>query len=287
MTDLLIIGKNGQLGQQLVKISKKLNLKFIAFSKKEFDVSSKKSLEKIKKLKPRIIINTSAYHVTAECEIHPLNAFKINSVAVANLAKLAKELNAKFVTYSTNYVFDGKKKSAYVESDITNPLQMYGLSKLAGEIAALNEYPDGTFIIRTCGVYGGKQGSKAKKGNYILKIISEAKNKGSIYASTKQMVNPTFAGDLAKATLDLMDLKIRGGIYHLANEGTISWYDFAKKILKYKGIKSVKVLAYDKNEENKDFKSPLFSVLKNTKAKKLGVVLPSIDKGLQEYIKEI
>ena len=261
MTDLLIIGKNGQLGQELVKISKKRKLNFIAYSKEELDVSSYKSLEKIKKLKPQLIINTSAYHVTADCEIHPLNAFEINCISVNNLAKISKEINAKFVTYSTNYVFDGKKKSAYLESDVTNPLQMYGLSKLAGEIAALNEYDKGTYVIRTCGVYGGQGGSRSKKGNYILKIIKEAKNRGVIKASTKQMVNPTYARNLAKATLDLLSLKPKPGIYHLANEGMCSWYDFAKKILKYKGIKSAKIVAFDKNEESKTFKSPLFSTL--------------------------
>lgn len=289
MVDLLIIGKNGQLGRELVNVARKRDLNLVAFSKEELDTTKYKSVEKkIKKIRPRIIINTSAYHVTAECEINPLIAFEVNSVAVGNLAKLSKEIGANFVTYSTNYVFDGKKSSPYLETDIPNPLQMYGLSKFAGEIIALNHYPMGTYIIRTCGVFGGgKIGSKSKKGNYILKILSEAKNNSQIQASKKQIVNPTYGLDLAESTLNLLKLNAKPGIYHLVNEGSYSWYDFANKILKYKGIKKTKIIAFRKDEENKNFKSPLFSALGNSKAKKLGIILPSIDDGLKRYLKDL
>lgn len=289
MVDLLIIGKKGQLGKELVNVARKCDLNFIAFSREELDITKYKNVEKkIKKIKPRIIINTSAYHVTYQCEINPLTAFEVNSVAVGNLAELSKEIGANFVTYSTNYVFDGKKSSSYLETDIPNPLQMYGLSKFAGEIIALNQHPMGTYIIRTCGVFGaGRIGSKSKKGNYILKILSEAKNNSQIQASKKQIVNPTYALDLAESTLDLLKLNAKPGIYHLVNEGSCSWYDFANKILKYKGIKKTKIIAFKNDEENKNFKSPLFSALGNSKAKKLGITLPSIDDGLKRYLRDL
>ncbi len=288
MIDLLIIGKDGQLGKAFVKASREQKLSFKAYSKDELDITKNLHVEKIlKKIKPKIIINTSAFHVTALCEKKPLDAFKVNCIAVSNLAKLAKAVNARFVTYSTNYVFDGKKGQPYFENDIVNPLQMYGLSKLAGEMSALNEYPSGTYIIRTCGVYGGGySGSKSKKGNYVLKILNEARTNEVIRASTKQIVNPTYAGDLAKYSISLLKLNPKPGIYHLASEGFCSWYDFAKKILEYKKI-NVKLIPFESNEENINFQSPLFSALQNSKAKKLGIVLPSIEDGLFKYLVEI
>lgn len=282
MVDLIIIGKNGQLGSSFVSEAKKRKINFKAFSSSELDVTSDKSLKKIIKTNPKIIINTSAYHVLAECERYPQKAFLVNSIAVRNLAKISKSINAKFVTYSTNYVFDGKKRSPYLETDRPNPLQIYGLSKLAGEYAAINENELGTFVIRSCGVYGkGNKGSRRKRGNFILKILREATEKKVIVASDKQIVNPTNAYDLASSTLDLLTTKVPPGVYHLANEGACSWYDFAKTIIAHKKIKA-RVIA-DKNEKN-DLQRPLYTVLGNFEAKKLGIVLPKINDGLERYL---
>lgn len=288
MTDYLIIGKNGQLGNALVEDLTKSNKSFVAYSKKELDINDKRSLERIfKKTKPKVIINTSAYHVIKECEDNPLEAFRINCVSVANLARLSKENGSIFVTYSTNYVFDGTKNSLYREDDKASPLQMYGLSKYAGEINALNEYSKGTYIIRTCGIYGnGKKGSRSKKGNFVLKILNESKKSGEVKVSKKQIVNPTYASDLASSTLDLISLKPSPGIYHLVNEGNCSWYDFTKMILKYKKI-NAKVIALSNKDEDSGFKRPTYSAIGNYKAKKLGIVLPQINSGLERYLDEI
>lgn len=290
MTKYLIIGKNGQLGSALLDDLTIRKENFLAYSRKELDVTNHKLLEKtVRKIKPKIIINTSAYHVIGECEENPLSAFEVNSVCVGNLAKLSKEIGAMFVTYSTNYVFDGeKRKSRYLENDRPNPLQMYGISKYAGELNALSEYSDGVYVIRTCGIYGkGKTGSRSKKGNYVLRIISEAKTGKNIKASKKQIVNPTFAVDLAKSSIDLINLKPEAGIYHLVNEGACSWYDFTKSILKYKNINLKVIPLTDKEEKVQNFKRPTYSALANIKAKKLGVVLPNINNGLERYLREI
>ncbi len=288
MTKYLIIGKNGQLGSALIDDLTRRKEKFLAFSRKELDVTDYRLIEKtVKKINPKIIINTSAYHVIGECEKNPLNAFEVNSVGVGSLAKLSKEIGAMFVTYSTNYVFDGEKTSKYFESDRPNPLQMYGLSKYAGEINALNEHADGAYIIRTCGIYGkGNLGSRSKKGNFVLRILNEAKSGEVIKASKKQIVNPTFASDLAKSSIDLINLKPKAGIYHLVNEGTCSWYDFTKSILKYKKINS-KVISLTGKEEVMGFKKPTYSALGNLKAKKIGISLPAINSGLERYLNEI
>jgi dTDP-4-dehydrorhamnose reductase len=286
MAEVVVIGKNGQLGSALVEVSKSIGISIAAFSKEELDITDLNKVNRsLKKEKPRIVINTSAYHVLRECEKYPLKALEVNCTSVSDLALICKELGIKFVTYSTNYVFDGKKRSPYTELDKFNPLQMYGLSKLAGEISSINNYPAGTYVIRTCGVYGkGKKGSRSKKGNFILKILKEADSGGSVRASKTEIVNPTYALDLADASLRLINSKAESGIYHLASEGYCSWYEFAEHILKAKG-KKAKLIASE--NQISEYKIPPYSVLKNTKAKKIGVKLPYVFDSLEKYLSVI
>ncbi|MHA1410901.1 MAG: SDR family oxidoreductase, partial [Candidatus Odinarchaeia archaeon] len=213
-------------------------------------------------------------------------AMAVNFVAVNRMAKLCREREITFVTYSTDYVFDGEKEAPYKENDYPNPLQIYGISKLAGEYAALNTYPERTFIIRTCGLYGGKEGSPEKKGNFVLNIIKEARNKEITEVSSEQIVSPTYAGDLSRATLKLLNSKANAGIYHLVNEGYCSWYEFAREILKLAGINK-EIRPVDRDGLSGKTKRPKFSALKNTKAKVAGVGLPSWQEGLRSYLNEI
>ncbi len=284
MVDLLIIGKNGQLGNAFVTEAKKRKLKFKAYSHQELDITRKNHLQKILKIKPHVVINTSAYHVLSACEKYSDKAFLVNTISVAELAKYSREVNAKFVTYSTNYVFDGTKKTPYREYDRPNPLQVYGLSKLAGEYAAINQHDKGTYVIRTCGVYGnGGKGGKSKRGNYIIKILQEARETDTLFASKNQIVNPTFAKDLAIGTLDLLNSDAPPDIYHLASEGEYSWYDFAKAIVLLKKLKTKIVV----REDETSYKRPLYTVLGNYKAKYYGVNLPKTAESLKEYLSEL
>lgn len=284
MKKVLLIGKSGQLGSELMKDAPSFGFEIIGFEKDEMDVTNELQVkEKIEEIKPDILINTSAYHVVAACEENPLEAMKVNFLAVWNLAKFCKERKTLFVTYSTDYVFDGKKGAPYEENDKPNPLQIYGISKLGGEYAALNSYPEGTFIIRTCGLYGGKTGSPEKKGNFVLNIIKEAEDKSIIEVSSEQVVSPTYAGDLSKGTLRLLNVGADPGIYHLVNEGFCSWYEFTKEIFRLAKInKELKPI--DRRGFSGGLKRPKFSALKNTKAKALGVELPSWREGLKAYL---
>lgn len=286
MLDFLIIGKNGQLASELIKLLRAEKVSFMSYSRNELDITDCDSVSsEVRKLKPRAIINTSAYHVLSECEKYPLKAFEVNSIAVGNLAKASQETGAKLLTLSTNYVFDGSKKTGYVEGDKVNPLQIYGLSKLAGEFDAINKYPDGTYVVRTCGLYGnGKIGSKDKKGNFVLKVIDEAKKTGMIEASSLEIVSPTYTNDLSLAILKLISLNAKPGIYHLVNEGETSWFDFAKTIVEYKKIRA-KVVA--KKDGASPYKRPIYSAMGSKKAKKLGIVLPRINESLLRYLDEL
>ena len=283
MKKILLIGKNGQLGAEIMKEAFPFGFEVFGFEKDELDVTSESQVrEKIKEIKPDILINTSAHNAVLMCEKNSLPAMAINFIAVQNLARICKENNLIFITYSTDYVFDGEKGAPYEENDAPNPLQIYGISKLAGEYAALSYYPEGVFIIRTWGLYGGKGGSP-EKGNFVLKIMKEALEKEIIEVSSEQIISPTCAGDLSKATLKLLNSEAKHGIYHLINEGYCSWYDFAKEIFMLTGIKK-ELKPVDRGGLSGEMRRPKFSALENIKAKALGIELPSWQEGLKSYI---
>ncbi|TSC95199.1 MAG: dTDP-4-dehydrorhamnose reductase [Parcubacteria group bacterium Licking1014_1] len=284
MKKILLIGKKGQLGTEIMKDAFYFGFKIFGFKKEELDVTNELQIkEKIKKIKPDILINTSAYHVVPICEKNPLSAMAVNFIAVWNLTRICKENNIIFVTYSTDYVFDGKKRMPYQENDTPNPLQIYGISKLAGEYVALNYYSDGVFIIRTCGLYGGKKGSPEKGGNFVLNIIKQASGGKIIEVDSEQIVSPTYAGDLSKATLKLLNSKAEPGIYHLVNEGYCSWYEFAQEIFKLNKINK-KIKPTRGSDYDNELKRPRFSALKNKKAEDLGIKLPPWQEGLKSYL---
>ncbi len=283
MRRVLLIGKTGQLGGEIFKIAPSFGCEIIAPDSKEFNVIDPEGVQnKVKAISPDWVINTSAYNATTKAEEEVQAAFSLNFGAVRSMAKICQALGIKFVTYSTDYVFDGTKGVPYVEADCPNPLQVYGMSKLAGEYAALNYYPEGSYVIRTCGLYGGKIGSPVK-GNVVLNFLKEAKNNEAIKVSSEQIASPTYAGDLAEASLKLIKINAPAGIYHLINEGHCSWYEFAKEVLRLAGI-NTKIIPVDRVGQSGGIRRPKFSVLANAKAKKLGIVLRPWQEGLKSYV---
>lgn len=280
---ILLIGKHGQLGAEIDKQSTKRGYQIHSFGHEELDITD---LEKIKSeielFTPDIVINASAFHNVPLCEEQPDRAFLVNAIALKAIAQICSKKNIKFVTYSTDYVFDGLKGSLYVENDKPSPVQIYGISKAAGEHIAL-AYSKTSIVIRSSGVYGGKYGSRQKKGNFALSILEQAKKEGSIEVAKEQIVNPTYAADLAKASLDLLEHRGILGIYHLANEGFCSWAQFAYEIIKIKGLQT-KIIPVDRKGMAGSLKRPLFSALKNTRAARVGVKLPSWQDALKRYI---
>ncbi len=279
---ILIFGKTGQLGEQLYTQGKNQKHKIAGFTHQELDISNLQHVEKaIKKIQPDVVMNTTAYHVVADCEVHPAKAFQVNATSVRDIAQICNKRNIRFVTYSTDYVFDGKKGSPYIETDLPTPVQTYGVSKVAGERMALAYNPK-SIIIRTSGVYGGKKGSRTKKGNFALNILKE-KNRKTLEVSSEQIVNPTYSVDLAQATFKLLKNKDVWGIYHLANEGYCSWAEFAKEIMKLSGSHT-KIISVDRSGQSGGARRPLFSALKNTRAVKLGIKLPPWQDAIKRYI---
>lgn len=283
---IILIGKNGQLGKEIDSQGRDRGYEIKAFGREELDITnSEKIKSEIELFNPDVLINASAFHVVPICEEKPEEAFLINAISLKEVSAICAQENIKFVTYSTDYIFDGLKGTPYEEEDKPNPLQIYGLSKLAGEFIALN-YSETSIVIRTCGVYGGIHGSNSKKGNFALNILEQAKKEKIIEVSSEQIVSPTYSFDLAKATLDLLNNKDVKGVYHLVNEGYCSWAEFASEIIKDKSL-STKIIPVDKKGMAGSLKRPLFSALKNTKAANLGVSLPSWEDAIKRYLETI
>ena len=279
---LLIIGKTGQLGSMLINDAISSEHDVFAPSKQELDIANEDAfLNAMKVYQPDIVINTAAFHNVPLCEVEPTKAFLTNCISIKKMTEISNEFNALFVSFSTDYVFGGEGKKPYIETDKPNPLQIYGLSKLAGEYAALS-YPN-SIIIRTCGLYGF-QGAMSKGGNFVDKRIKDSKTQKSIEISNDQTISPTSVIDLSKAVLKLIVHPHReSGIYHLINEGYCTWYEFTKEIFKILDC-PIEVIPIDRKGKTEGMRRPLFSALKNEKARKLGIVLPHWKKGLRQYL---
>jgi dTDP-4-dehydrorhamnose reductase len=279
---ILLVGESGQLGSSLLSLGS--NHHWIAPSRDELDIESTTSCKQaLKKYKPDVLINTAAFHNLPMCEQKPNRAFAVNCIAVRNLAKLCNELSVVFVTFSSDYVFDGTSSQPYIEEDKTSPIQIYGISRLAGENAALAVAPENTIVIRTAGLYGS-QGAFSKGGNFVDHRINDATNLDTFEMGCDQTVSPTSALDLARAIIKLIEHPDHGyGIYHLVNEGQCSWYEFTCAIVDFMGF-NTEVKPIDRGGLSGDMRRPLYSVLGNARGKKLGIVLPHWKQALREYI---
>lgn len=287
---ILILGARGMLGSDLCFVFKKDKL--ICWDREDLDITNKKEVErKIKKLKPKIIINAAAYTNVEKAEKEFILAKKINAEAVRNLAEICAEIDAIFVHYSTDYVFDGKNKSGYDENDRpTKPINKYGLSKFLGEQELCKfkvQNPNFKFyLIRTSWLFGSKTEPKKHK-NFVTTILKLAQEKKELKVVNDQFGKPTYTFDLAQATKKLLTskkpfgLSAQAGIYHLPNEGITNWYKFAKEIVRASGLET-RILPCKTSEYKTLAKRPKYSILLNTKFNKLR----SWRLALKDYLKD-
>ncbi|WP_032122628.1 dTDP-4-dehydrorhamnose reductase [Clostridium amazonitimonense] len=264
---ILITGAKGQLGSQIINIinngqselgnidSAYNNCEIMALDVDELDITNLDKCKTVaKELKPELIINCAAYTNVDNCEKQEDLAFKINALGARNLAIIAEELGAKLVQVSTDYVFAGNRNEPYKEYDITNPLSVYGKSKLLGE-NYVREFCSRYFILRTAWLYG------LNGGNFVKTIMKAAKEKGELKVVNDQRGNPTYAEDLAHHILALAVTE-EYGIYHCTGQGECSWYDFAKAIVEYSNI-PCKVEPITSEQLDRAAKRPSYSSLDN------------------------
>lgn len=246
-------GAKGMLASDIQRVlSPKEEL--IPFSKEELDITdSKKVIEVISSLKPDVVIHCAAFTNVDQCELEPDKAYLVNTVGTWAVASACAQVNATMVYISTDYVFDGRKNNPYVEIDEPNPLNVYGKSKLGGEkvISFLHRY----FIVRTAGLYG----SKGK--NFVTTILSKAKEGQPLKVVADQVVSPTYTYDLAEAISQLIYSPFYG-IFHIVNQGEVSWYEFAREILRLAGI-DTPVKPITSSEWPSPAKRPPYSALRS------------------------
>ena len=262
----LLIGANGQLGQELRQVYSDHDL--IPLTHADMDVTDRKQTEEVlDRHVPDLILNTAAYHRVDECEEFPAKAYEVNALAVRHLAQWASGHGVILVHFSTDYVFDGRLRRPYAEADPPAPLSAYAVSKLAGEyfIRAIHERH---FIIRTCGLYG-IAGSSGKGGNFIETLLRLASEGKEIRVVDDQVLTPTSAKELARKVRQLVETGAYG-LYHITNDGACSWYEFAAAIFELSGLRP-RLEPTTSAAFGARAKRPAYSVLDNANLRSLGL----------------
>ncbi|MGL5765623.1 MAG: dTDP-4-dehydrorhamnose reductase [Sarcina sp.] len=272
-------GGEGQLAKEFQRFFKKNSMDFLAPNRLELDIADfDKVRDYILNNKIDLVINCAAYNLVDKAEEEKDNAYMINAYAVENLAKACKEKRIEFITYSTDFVFNGTKGSEYTEEDEINPLSVYGRSKALGERLALEENSR-TFIFRVSWVFG-EEGK-----NFIEQVKAWASVRESIKIATDQISSPTSTKDIVDITWKILNLRDRDyGVYHISGAGETSRYEQGKYILEKIGYTG-KVL----KGKCLDFTSydirPKYSKLSSKKIENiLGIKIPSWRSRIDEYL---
>ena len=238
----LVTGVNGQLGKSIKSLvnQQKIGDSFVFVTRDQLDLSNPQSVKSYFESNTfDLIINSAAYTSVDGAELNEKEANMVNHLAVKQIAEIALNKNIKLIHISTDFVFDGFKSQPYLESDTTDPLNIYGKTKLAGENAVISIMHSNAIIIRTSWVYS-EYGN-----NFVDTILKLVKNGNELNVVSDQIGTPTYASDLGLAILDIIRSekfnwqKQESQVYHYANKGVCSWYDFAKEVIQILGSKCI------------------------------------------------
>lgn len=284
MFKILVVGSNGQLGSEIQALHANYPYIFLFTDKEELDIVNKSAIELMcKKNNITHIVNCAAYTAVDKAEDEESLADAINNQAVANLAEIAKKNSISLVHISTDYVFDGVNHKPYIETSKTNPLCVYGKTKLDGEMSLLQIGAKNSIIIRTSWVYS------SFGSNFVKTMIRLGKEKKSLNVVFDQIGSPTYAKDLAKTILDILPQikNHKPEVYHYANEGVCSWYDFAKEIMKQRKL-TCNIVPITTDKYPTKASRPHFSVLNKDKLKsKYDIKVPYWKDSLHECLQAI
>jgi dTDP-4-dehydrorhamnose reductase len=250
---ILILGAQGMLGNDLVEILSIQN-EVIGWDLAELDITrARQTIEQIHPIHPQIIINCAAYTNVDGCETQKDQAFRVNAEGAKNLALASAATKARLVHLSTDYIFDGAADKPYTENAPPNPLNIYGQSKLQGEIYIREIWKD-HLIIRTAWLYG------ANGNNFVKAISRQAEGGNDLRVVNDQRGSPTFTRDLGGAIRDLLTAGEKG-TFHVTNSGSCTWFEFALEILRAKGLTDKVVYPISSQDLGRPAKRPLYSVL--------------------------
>ncbi len=280
--NILVTGSNGQLGSEIRELSSNYSYTFFFTDRNNIDIASKDSIKAFCHTNNiNVIINCAAYTAVDKAESDELNADLVNRKAVKKLALVSSELNIKLIHISTDYVFDGRNFKPYCEEFQTNPQGIYGKTKLDGENEMRDINPKNSIIIRTSWVYS------SFGNNFVKTILRLGREKESLGVIFDQVGTPTYARDLALTILDIIP-KITNEkveIHNYSNEGVLSWYDFAKEIMRMAKL-DCKINPIQTFEYPTPAKRPHFSLLNKSKIKStFNIEIPFWKDSLDECLK--
>ena len=256
------------------------SLEVIPLVLEDLDITELGSVKKIlEECRPDVVINTAAYHNVPECEKNPDKAFLVNGIGIKNLSEVCHHNRMGLVHISTDYVFDGNKNSPFTEGDSPNPLNVYGVSKLAGEffVRRLEKH----YVIRVASLFG-KAGCMAKGGgNFVKTMLHLAGTRDRIQVTSNIICSPTYTKDAAVRIKELLEEQYPSGIYHVTNSGFCSWHEFALEIFSQANL-DMKVDEKIEEKEVEGIERPLYSPLASEKTPPLR----HWKEGLKAYLQE-
>ena len=286
MHKILITGANGQLGWELGQLAAAYPaFEFVLVDRSQLDLSFPETFEKIiQTIAPDCIVNTAAYTAVDKSETEKELSYTVNATAVQALASICKNLAIPFITYSTDYVFDGEATEPYTISTKVDPVNYYGSTKAAGESMAMEANED-TIIIRTSWVFS------SHGNNFVKTMMRLMKERAQLNIVADQKGRPTYAKDLAIATMKMIEAMNAGksikGVYHYANQGETTWYDFAAKIKAIAGL-TCEVQPIETKDFPTPAKRPAYSVLDTSNIEgALSLSIPHWEDALVSCIEEI
>jgi dTDP-4-dehydrorhamnose reductase len=261
---VVIIGANGQLGTDLCEYYAAQSVDVVPLTHSDIVLEDESSVRAaLAHVKPTAILNTAAFHHVPKCEDDPARAYAVNAIGARSVARAAEKLGAAAVYYSTDYVFDGAKKSAYIETDRPNPLNVYASSKLAGEHHTISCCTRG-YVLRVSGLYG-RVPCRAKGGNFVTTMLRAAKEKPEVRVVVDEVLTPTPTTEIARITDAILRHGVPG-LYHATCEGECSWYEFARVIFETLHL-STPLLPAHVRDFPPGVKRPFYSVLENAMLK--------------------
>ena len=274
---IVLIGANGMLGSDLLQLLSDTKLDVTTLNYPAFDFARPTEVRQVLEAEDfSVLINCAAYTQVDLAEVKHEEAFLVNAEGPKLLADICKKKNALLVHFSTDYVFDGTKKESYFEDDLTNPLGVYGKSKLGGE-QVIQGSGCRYLILRTSWLYG------QNGPNFVKKMLDLAQTRSELKVVDDQQGSPTFTKDLAAKTLELIQHKA-SGLLHVTNQGSCTWAGFAREIFAQKAL-NIKVDACTSEEYPTPAKRPKNSCLSGEKLRKLGVpLLRDWKEALKEYL---
>ncbi|NCI50191.1 sugar nucleotide-binding protein [Sediminibacterium roseum] len=275
-TPLLIIGKSGTLAQAFARLCAARGLHFVSLSREDIDINNEQDVAAVlRRYRPWAVVNTSGYVNVDAAETDAENCYRINTYGAATLARVAGEHDARYVSFSSDLVFSGQKKDPYTETDAVHPLNVYGNSKAAGETLVSRENAD-SLVIRTSAFFGPWD-----QYNFATQVLQKLQRNDCCPVIAEGTVSPTYVPDLVHTSLDLL-IDGEKGVWHVSNEGGISWSDFAREIAFRGGHKSDGLTFCTAEDMNLKAARPLYSALKSDK----GIVLPKLEDAIERYFKE-